>query len=132
MITGRLWLAGLMTGFVAQPTISAAAAEPSQPALLSLKQGASQTLQDANITVTLIEVKDLTTAGCQGGPQGCPDYARITVSSPESTQEFKLYLAHTEAQHLHGEDQATMFGYRITLQRIKHDEATLVWDQLNR
>lgn len=137
MVKRRLWLTGLMAGLIAgcmvPPTVAVSGAgEPPEPVTLTLKQGATATLKDANIAMTVTEVKDLTSAGCLGGFQGCPDRVRILVSSPESKQEVQLYVAHTEAQRRQGVNQATVFGYRITLLSVKQDEATLGWEKWNR
>ncbi len=133
MIKGRLWLAGFMALCMALPTVAVSGAgEPPEPVTLTLKQGATATLKEANITVTVTEVQDLTSAGCLGGPQGCPDRAHITVSSPESKQELKLDVAHTEMQRKQGVHQAIVFGYRVTLLSVQQDEATLVWEKWDR
>jgi hypothetical protein len=103
------------------------AARPS--AVLTLTQGASRPLRDANVTVTLLEVQDFTSAGCLGGARGCPDYARINVSTPDSTQEFQLYLAHTQDQRSQGIDQAIVFGYRFTLHSVEDCQATVILER---
>jgi hypothetical protein len=133
MINWRIWLAGLLLGCTAQQAVVVSeAAGPSEPARLTLRQGATGTLEHANITVTMLEVSDLTSAGCLGGPVGCPDHARIRVSDRNSEQELKLYTAHTEHQRKTGVNQATVFGYRITLQSVRHYEATLILEKPSR
>lgn len=125
------WLmAGFVVGCVAQSAVTnTSAAAPSEPMILILKQSTSKPLPDAELTVTLLEVQDFTSAGCLGGARGCPDYARINVSTPDSTQELQLYLAHTEDQRSRGVDQATVFGYRFTLRSLDKDQATLLWEK---
>ncbi len=133
----RLCLTGLLVavvvGCMAEPSVEPSyKTAPSRPGTLTLKEGAGTTLQDSELRLSIAEVKDLTSGGCQGGPQGCPDYARITLSTSNSRQEFQLYIAHTEAQRRQGANQATAFGYRITLTSVRQDEATLIFERQNR
>lgn len=102
---------------------------PSRSVMLTLGQGASEALPGAGITVTLVEVRAFTSAGCQGGPRGCPDEARVAVSKPGSRREVRLRLAHTSEQHDQGSDQADVFGYHVTLVSVGQDQAALLWER---
>jgi hypothetical protein len=134
MRTLRLYLAavlaGLVVGCMAQPPsgVYGAAAPPAAESL-TLKQGASARLRDGSATLTVVEVRDFSSAGCQGGPRGCADYARIRVATAESKHELQLFVAHTAAQQGQGVNRGTALGYRITLRGVTQDEASLAIDQ---
>jgi hypothetical protein len=134
MTKRRFRLTLLMAGFVVWCMAQSAASvtsttTPAEPMVLTLRQGTSRLLGDANLTVTLLEVQDFTSAGCLGGARGCPDYARINISTADSTQEFQLYLAHTQDQHNQKIDQAFVFGYRFTLYSLERNQATVVLER---
>jgi len=94
---------------------------------LRLKQGQRTAVRGANLTITAVKVRDLTSAGCEGGPRGCPDQVDLTVVSGKKLpgSSVTLYVAHTRLQGEQGINTKTVSGYEITLMAIEEGTAIL-------
>jgi len=90
-----------------------------------LKQGQAFTVPGTSVLVRTGEVRDFTSQGCEGGPQGCPDRVDLTVVSGRSSQAVTLYVAHTVLQNAQGINRKTLFGAVLVLTGIHLGTITL-------
>jgi len=99
------------------------------PIELTLSGGQSTQIPGINLTIEAIQVRDLTSKGCLGGANGCPDSVQLSIVQATQRQEFTLHVAHTQTQRTQRLHQAAVFGYRITLEAVRDGRATLSIDR---
>jgi hypothetical protein len=99
------------------------------PIEFTLSQGQSTEIPGIDLKVEAIQVRDLTSQGCMGGPIGCPDSVELNVARATQSEQVALQVAHTEAQKAQRINQANAFGYRITLKDLQHGLAILLIDR---
>ncbi len=105
--------------------------QPSQfrlPIEFTLSEGQSFELPSIDLKVEAIQVRDLTSQGCLGGPTGCRDSVYLNIAHGTESRELTLQVAHTLAQEAQGIHQALAFGYRVTLETLRDGLATLSID----
>ena len=119
----------IVAGFTARlgeqpmPEMQSPAPSPSPDRSLAQATAAAWNLQEGQIarvsgtdlTVKVIQVRDLTSEGCLRGPIGCPDQVHLEVTQGANSQQIVLYVAHTQFQREQGVNQANIFGYKMVL-----------------
>lgn len=92
---------------------------------INFKEGQRVEVAGTDLTITVNQVRDLTSQGCLGGPVACPDQAQLKVSRGQEHKDIVLSRANVQIQRERRVNQTHIFGYTITLTMLKGKNITL-------
>jgi hypothetical protein len=92
---------------------------------LNMVEKQSVQLAGTNITLTIEFVQDMTSAGCVGSPSSCVDKVDISMKKDFDYEVGTLYSPATIGVVAQNKNQATLFGYKVTLLSMKQKSVIL-------
>ncbi|HSE43313.1 MAG TPA: hypothetical protein VLH08_21315 [Acidobacteriota bacterium] len=105
-----------------QPSPSSAITVDSQwKREIEIKEGQTIKLDDLDLQVSLKQIKNLESRGCQGGPIGCPVQAVLDVTREKENREIRL-------SYQKGKKPAGIkaFDYEFSLIRVQENKISLL------
>jgi hypothetical protein len=95
------------------------------PVELTLRQGETVEVPEADLTIEVKSVSDPEKHGCLGGPIGCPGRARLRVTRGTDSQEVALVAPRLAGGTRARLAKTVIYGFKLFLTSVDGEKITL-------